>query len=247
MKVWHYAIENSQAGPVSPEELSQLLQQGTLTQESLIWKEGMADWEPVSAVPLFAQMASPYATPMVDANDAIHWDDDEATGSQVRPWIRFWARTGDTILVGMLIGVVAALVYPAFEETSDFLSNILVVAFMVPIEAVMLSVFGSTPCKALLNIRIRNHNGTRLDFRQALLRSVRVWIRGTGLGLPLISIITYFTGYKNLSERGFVSWDREGGHVVSHRIIPWWKILVVLMGFALLIALIAYGEEQGLQ
>ncbi|MCU0749438.1 MAG: RDD family protein [Akkermansiaceae bacterium] len=247
MKVWHYAIEDVQTGPVSSDEVERLLQQGTLTQESLIWQEGMPDWMPVRAVPVFAQAASPYLPPSVDSNEAVQWDNYEPTGSQTRPWIRFWARMGDLLLVGMLFGIVAAFVYPAYEETSDYISNILVTALMVPAEAVMLAVFGTTPCKALFNIRIRNQNGTRLDFREALLRSVRVWIRGAGLGLPLISLITYFTGYKSLSERGFVSWDREGGHVLSHRIIEWWRILVILMAFVGLVALIGYTQEQGLE
>lgn len=63
----------------------------------------------------------------------------------------------------------------------------------------------------------------------------------------IVSLITYFTGYKNLSERGFVSWDREGGHILSHRIIPWWRILVILMAFVGLVALISYTQEQGFE
>lgn len=47
---WYYAVGQEKQGPVSDEELGQLVQQGTITNESLVWQEGMADWQPYSQV-----------------------------------------------------------------------------------------------------------------------------------------------------------------------------------------------------
>lgn len=43
---WHYAENGQQQGPVSDEELRQLLQTGRITADTLVWHEGMPDWLP---------------------------------------------------------------------------------------------------------------------------------------------------------------------------------------------------------
>ena len=48
---WFYATkEKTQAGPVDEATLAELLRSGTITQDTLIWKEGMENWTPYSAV-----------------------------------------------------------------------------------------------------------------------------------------------------------------------------------------------------
>jgi hypothetical protein len=48
---WFYATkEKTQAGPVDEATLRKLLQAGTITPETLIWKEGMENWTPYSRV-----------------------------------------------------------------------------------------------------------------------------------------------------------------------------------------------------
>lgn len=148
-------------------------------------------------------------------------------------------------LFGIFTGVVAYFIYPAYEEMSDILSGVLVTALMVPVEAAMLSALGTTPGKAIFDIRVRNHNGSRLDFQQALIRASRIWIRGEGLALPLISLITHFSAYKRLSESGITSWDHEGGHLVGHRTMSWWRILIIFVSFSGVLGLIVYIEEFG--
>lgn len=47
----YLAVDNSQAGPFSDEELVKLIQGGILTPEVLVWKSGMAAWTPADQVP----------------------------------------------------------------------------------------------------------------------------------------------------------------------------------------------------
>lgn len=48
---WFYATkEKTQAGPVDEETLSHLRQSGTITAETLVWKEGMENWVPYASV-----------------------------------------------------------------------------------------------------------------------------------------------------------------------------------------------------
>ncbi len=48
---WFYATkEKTQAGPVDEAALESLLRSGTITPQTLVWKEGMANWAPYSSV-----------------------------------------------------------------------------------------------------------------------------------------------------------------------------------------------------
>lgn len=42
---WYYALNNEQLGPVDRTTLDRLAQEGTLTPQTLVWHEGMADWK----------------------------------------------------------------------------------------------------------------------------------------------------------------------------------------------------------
>lgn len=47
---WYYAVGQDKQGPVSDEEFNQLVQQGTISNETLVWQDGMADWQPYSQI-----------------------------------------------------------------------------------------------------------------------------------------------------------------------------------------------------
>ncbi len=51
MKFWYVGIANKQEGPLSVAEVVAMLSNGKLTPESLVWKDGMADWQPIVQVP----------------------------------------------------------------------------------------------------------------------------------------------------------------------------------------------------
>jgi uncharacterized RDD family membrane protein YckC len=43
---WHYAEGTTQRGPVSDDEFAALVQAGTVKADTLVWREGMANWQP---------------------------------------------------------------------------------------------------------------------------------------------------------------------------------------------------------
>jgi len=47
---WYYAVEKQQKGPVTPEQLAELVQQGVVTGATLVWHKGMGEWQPYSKV-----------------------------------------------------------------------------------------------------------------------------------------------------------------------------------------------------
>lgn len=45
---WYYVENSQQAGPVEETEFPQLIRNGKLRAETLVWREGLANWEPFS-------------------------------------------------------------------------------------------------------------------------------------------------------------------------------------------------------
>lgn len=50
---WFYARDGERQGPVSPETIRHLLAADAIDQDSLVWSQGMQDWEPLRNVELF--------------------------------------------------------------------------------------------------------------------------------------------------------------------------------------------------
>ena len=48
--MYHYSLNGQQLGPVSEEQLRQMVAAGQLNAATLIWREGMAEWQPIAAV-----------------------------------------------------------------------------------------------------------------------------------------------------------------------------------------------------
>jgi hypothetical protein len=48
--MWYYAAEGRQAGPVSQEDLAALVRSGHVSMDSLVWREGMPNWQPLREV-----------------------------------------------------------------------------------------------------------------------------------------------------------------------------------------------------
>ena len=69
--MWYYQIDGQQEGPVSPDVLQEMCGDGTISDHTLVWREGMEDWTPLSAaapelcaaVEPSATDESPYAAP----------------------------------------------------------------------------------------------------------------------------------------------------------------------------------------
>lgn len=143
---WFYAINGERLGPVTPEQLSTLVANGTVTSETLVWREGFANWEPWGSVaaanPLPAADPGapiPEATVQaaVETGPEQEWSMDEFTqqlaqngyatsvgGALSRAWATYKSFFGlalGAMLVVMLISMVAGLL-----PIVGFLSGILV-------------------------------------------------------------------------------------------------------------------------
>ncbi|WP_315825734.1 MULTISPECIES: DUF4339 domain-containing protein [unclassified Bradyrhizobium] len=48
---WYYAAQGQQQGPISEDELRDLIARGVVTAETLLWSDGMAGWEKAGRIP----------------------------------------------------------------------------------------------------------------------------------------------------------------------------------------------------
>ncbi|MBI5866002.1 MAG: DUF4339 domain-containing protein, partial [Planctomycetes bacterium] len=58
------AINNQQAGPFDLGALRQHARSGSLTRETLVWKQGMASWTPAGQVAELASLFAPVPPPL---------------------------------------------------------------------------------------------------------------------------------------------------------------------------------------
>jgi uncharacterized RDD family membrane protein YckC len=156
------------------------------------------------------------------------------------PWHRWFARMVDLFCFGVLFGMMIEILAPgAFARANDIFVNVLLLAAWVPVEALLLATFGTTPGKALLRITLGNADGSRLSFGLALDRSFQVWIGGLGLGLPLVALITEVAGYNRLMTHGATTWDNRLGLRVSHAHVSaarWTAIALIVIASVLFAA-----------
>lgn len=57
MSTWYYASGDDRKGPVSSQTLNELVAEGTVRDDTLVWREGMADWQRWSEVRVDAGFA----------------------------------------------------------------------------------------------------------------------------------------------------------------------------------------------
>src|SRR5712692_5698320 len=100
---WYYASNGHQLGPVEEAALDDLVRQGVVRDDTLVWKEGMAAWQ--RHADARGYRAAPPAFPGAPAHPF--------PGAPMPPpyvaarryagfWIRFLARVIDVVLIGVV-------------------------------------------------------------------------------------------------------------------------------------------------
>lgn len=161
----------------------------------------------------------------------------------VAPWSRWAARTIDALLLGFFGGILIELVLMFGFDTS--LDTVLPLALAQGVLVLVLAAIGcalmygltaTTPGKFLFGIRVEGTNGGPPGLRRALLREVDVLVRGLGLGVPLIAMITQLVAYRTLEREGQSSWDGDWrGTVVLYRAAGTTRTLLAVLGIAALV------------
>jgi len=158
----------------------------------------------------------------------------------VRPWIRYWARYIDIFVFSLFFGIFLAIFIPSALGLSEIFLTVLILFIWVFAESALLSSWGTTPGKWLLKITVKGQN-EKIDFSSALNRSFAVWLKGLGLGIPIVSIFTLISSYNHLTKEGATIWDEDGHFTVTHKKIGAVRIIVAIV-VSILFLLLIIGE-----
>ncbi|MAT38873.1 MAG: hypothetical protein CL946_04640 [Ectothiorhodospiraceae bacterium] len=160
----------------------------------------------------------------------------QSASSEGGAWSRFAARTFDYFLVVSYWTLMLMAFAPAYLTNSNGLIIVLFAMFSwVFIESLLLSIFGTTPGKYLLGIRLEKFGEKRPSFPDALARSFGVWLQGEAAGLPFVNLLTWYMGLNRLTKKGMTAWDEKYGFTVTCAKSGAFGIII----FVLLLALMA--------
>lgn len=224
-------------GPFTPEKLQELFRKGVILPGTLIKAEGTGGWFEYeefceswnlesyeAALTQWRSKAEPRPDVSVEEDkdhSSVNGDDGWVI-TPVAPWRRYFARAFDLTLFGVLgwfaLGLAWYSIAPMqadrfFIGLNPAVDLVLTAVIGTFISGFILAFFGSTPGKAVFGIRVRNKEGSKLSVSEGLTRDLDVLVRGLGLAIPLVSVITLIVAYSKLKRNGVTSWDSGTFHV----------------------------------
>jgi uncharacterized RDD family membrane protein YckC len=235
-RLWFYSADDQSQGPERESDLRQRFASGALPMSTLVWSEGMAEWQVADETEVFFS-----AIPEVEAEEVGDWEgaDPHAVGPQATPRSTLWpsrpepfrrylARQIDMLLVTYIYFLFAGPVV-AEDMMSIALPLILTIPPWAVIEALCLRYWGYTPGKWVMRIEVTDEWGQRMTMQQSLRRSVDVAIRGMGLGIPILNVFTQVHSMLRLSSHGITPWDEQKRVVVRHPPLETWRWVALLV------------------
>lgn len=222
--IWYYLKDRQQIGPVTETDLLEAFNNGDLKNDAFVWCKELANWTPAWEVSLLnLPPPPPTAATAAELAPAV---------SQVRPWLRFWARLVDLGLFFMVGFIIYGAIGFSLDD-GEFLAGLVYLWGWIILEPLILAAWGTTPGKALFKIKLQHADGQTLPFKPAFRRSFTVMFKGLGAGLPIVSLITLVISYFKAKSDGITSWDKANNFTVSHQEISTFRIIgVPLVGFS---------------
>jgi len=100
----------------------------------------------------------------------------------------------------------------------------------LPLEALLLATWGTTPGKALAALSVRDAYGRKLTLGDALRRAFTVWLWGLAAGIWPLTIVAAAVSYRRLRHTGSTRWDDgRHSHVAQGEIGPGQLVLLILV------------------
>ncbi len=191
-----------------------------------------------------APKPTPTPAPSVPpATDKVDPTSSERVGWAVRRWC---ARLFDICTIGLVALATLLLILDRFdagiagsliEQLSEpFLVAPAAMLAWIPFEAIAISLFGTTPGKAIWGIRLASIEHSTLGPISSLRRSMAVVFRGMFFGIPPITLLSQGWAMITLLNQGATSWDRNSGSIVEYASLGGRRIMI---GLVLLVAAVA--------
>lgn len=149
--------------------------------------------------------------------------------AKVEPTVRFIARLFDYSLFCLSLLILKFSFSWHFSE--NFFETMIPFEFFcwIPIETLFLWLWGKTPGKWFLNLELRFDSRKKPDFLIALRRSVSVWFRGLGMGIPVINVLCMLVAYQRLKMTQSTTWDNDDRIHVYQYPLPKWRFIAAVI------------------
>jgi hypothetical protein len=242
-----------QQGPMAMAKARELVAHGLYGGHDLAWVVGTPTWVAIAEVPELTPntppdvpfgaggQAPPPPPPWSahrQARGPVRPGGLTPHAVQPRPWLRYFARSLDTALIGL---VVKSTLIPALGGGAGLgmvTAGILTAAGVVAYESVCLQQYQTTLGKYLYGIEVRGSDGSPLNQSQSTNRALRVGLFGNALGIWGLAGLAQLVAYLALRSPEGATWDRQTGCTVLYREV---SALQVLCATLLTSALSFYG------
>lgn len=187
-------------------------------------------------------------SPALRKPPTFSWD-----SSPPHPWRRYLARMLDVsvngilifLCLGMVLGVLspqfAANFFSIFEKPEGRLLESMLTTFVATfLTAAFIGFTGSSIGKFFFGLRVMDKDNRPLGYKTAFKREMMVWVRGLGLGVPIIMLFTAYSAYKKLLKDGNTTWDQELGCQVVYRSNSIKQIALGCIGFIIFLGVAAW-------
>jgi uncharacterized RDD family membrane protein YckC len=233
MSDYHLTIADKQTGPHSQFYIIQGIREGRLRGTELVWRMGLEGWQPLRELEDFSSYWPPTPEMLAKAESAKELA--RTALDQPRPWLRFWARWIDLLWFYFGLSSIFIVLAPeAFANayvtaTRWFIPvNSLLLLVYLPMEAWMLSRYGTTPGKSLLRIQVRTLSGSLPTFQQALRRTFFMMLKGLAFMLFPFYFFTMVWWKVKLRHTTATSWDETAELRVEHGEPESWRYMIII-------------------
>lgn len=150
---------------------------------------------------------------------------------------RLLARTFDWLLTLYLLMLVLALAGYNPAGANSLLMNLGLAVILLLAEPLLLHLFGTTPGKALLGLRLTGADGRRLTYSEGFTRLIMLAWYGLGLGIPIWNLVQLYRSAKRCADGEPQPWDADVAYTAQN-LRP-----RHVLGFLLALALLLGGGE----
>lgn len=248
MEIW-LIVNGKRSGPYPDYEIRGRIEHGEIEAEEKVWHEGLEEWTPVGELELFRKSfgdRKPDAAPPALPAEYLEKLEKETGQPKPNPQLarRFWARWMDLMGYSSLWWL--GMYFSGRDIASTMGNPWLLLTMYLPwfvIEAWLIQRFGRTPGKCLMGLRVVNEDGSALELKPAIWRSLRVMVTGIGFGWGLLSVLCQALSWFTTKRIGKPIWDHIGGHkVTAGQLNPFqilWLIVVYSSAIYLIFAVVA--------
>ena len=184
------------------------------------------------------------------SNERVHRDvegegelrtDSASWSIQPHPWLRYFARGVDLAWYSVILGAIVCAVAPesinalAASRYDAFWSIGVIWAWCL-VEPIFLSSAGTTPGKWLFGLSLQTRGQWAPSYTTYFERTVRVFVIGMWLVIPLLYLIPVFMSYRRLVATGRTAWDEYLDIDVRHRRPSIMKRVLAVVAFLSVVA-----------